>query len=105
TGRQIEQTERQVERTEQQFELNNQRVSILDETQTEFIQGMLQHVEDQREINASLRRKTSELSQVTEQRMSDLALAQQQTQRDISNLTKTVGELAKAFYWNGNPPQ
>lgn len=115
--------ESQLEKTNQQLELTDQRVSTLAETQTEFIQMMLQHVEAQREINASLRRTTSDLSQtmgalaevtqqrisdlsqVVEQRISDLAQAQQQTQKDISDLTKIVGDLTKAVYRNGKPPQ
>jgi chromosome segregation ATPase len=100
--------EAQFAKTQQQMELTDQRVSILAETQTQFMQTMLQHVEAQREINASLRRKTSNLErlqEVTEQRMSELAEAQQQTQKDLSDLTRRVGDLVKAIQRNGNPQQ
>jgi ABC-type Fe2+-enterobactin transport system substrate-binding protein len=91
---QLEKTNQQLERTDQQMELTDQRVSLLAETQTEFIQVMLQHVEAQGEINASMRRTMSELAQ-----------AQQQTQQEISDLTKIVGGLVKVVYKNGNPIQ
>ena len=91
---QLEKTNRQIERTEQQLELTNQRISLLAETQTEFIQAMTGHVESQREINADLRRTMRELAQ-----------AQKKTQRDISDLTKTVDGLVKTVYKNGNPSQ
>jgi predicted nucleic acid-binding Zn-ribbon protein len=100
--------EAQFAKTNQQMERTEQRVSMLAETQTEFIQAMLQHVEAQREINASLRGKTSNLErlqEVTEQRMSELAQAQQQTQKDLSDLAKTVGALVKIIHRNGNPPE
>jgi len=94
TQRQIEQTEKQLERTDQQLMLTGQRVSLLAETQTEFIQAMTGHVEAQREINADLRRTMRELAQ-----------AQKTTQRDISDLTRTVDGIVKTVYKNGNPLQ
>jgi chromosome segregation ATPase len=94
TDHQLEQTDQQLERTDQQLELTDQRVSLLAETQTEFIQAMLQHVEAQGEINASMRRT-----------MSGLAKAQQRTQQEISDLTKIVGGLVKVVYKNGNSIQ
>jgi uncharacterized membrane protein YccC len=75
------------------LEQTNQRVSLLAETQTEFIQAMLSHVETQRELNADMR-----------QTMRELAQAQQQTRQDISDLTKIVGGLVKTVYGDGNPP-
>jgi chromosome segregation ATPase len=101
TNQQLARTDQQLERTDQQMELTNrqleqtdQRVSMLAETQTEFIQVMLQHVEAQGEINASVRRAMSELAQ-----------AQQRTQQEISDLTKIVGGLVKVVYKNGNTIQ
>src|SRR3954466_15218176 len=76
-------------KTNEQMELTNQRVSLLAETQTEFIQTILPHVEAQREINASLRQMTNELRQERreqEQRVSDLVLAQQVTGQSVSGL-------------------
>jgi ABC-type Fe2+-enterobactin transport system substrate-binding protein len=92
TIQQLAQTNEQLARTNQQLELTNQRVSMLADTQTEFIQTMLQHVEAQGEINASMRRTMKELAQ-----------SQQQTQTEISDLTKIVGGLVNVVYKNGNP--
>jgi chromosome segregation ATPase len=106
TNRQLEQTNQQLEQTNRQLEQTNQRVSLLAETQTEFIQVMLGHVEAQREINADTRQTLRELAQAqrqTQQGISELSEAQRQTQQDISDLTKLVGNLAKTVY--GNPPQ
>lgn len=103
TNEQLARTDEQLARTDQQLEQTAQRVSLLAETQTEFIQAMLGHVEAQREINANMRQTMRELSQaqqVTEHRLSELAKAQQQTQLDISDLTKIVGGLVKTVYEN-----
>lgn len=93
TDQQLEQTDRQLEQTDRQLEQTNQRVSVLAETQTEFLQTVLRHVEDQREINADVRRTMRELAQ-----------AQQVTHQDISELTRTVDTLVKTIYRDGNPP-
>ncbi|HUQ34146.1 MAG TPA: hypothetical protein VM095_18640 [Pyrinomonadaceae bacterium] len=93
TDQQIAQTDRQIEQTNRQLEQTNQRVSLLAETQTEFIQAMLSHVETQRELNADMR-----------QTMRELAQTQQRTQQDISDLTKIVGGVAMTVYGDGNLP-
>ena len=90
----LEQTNQQLERTSRQGEETDRRLSILAETQSEFIQTMLRHVEAQAEIKADVRRT-----------MKELAEAQRQTQQDLSELTKTVNGLVKTVYGNGNPPQ
>lgn len=107
TNQQIEKTERQLERTDQQAEEANKRISLLAETQTEFIQTVLRHVEDQRGINTDTRQTMRDLSkaqETTEHGLAELAKAQQQTQRDISELTKIVGGLVKTVYADGTPP-
>ena len=94
TNEQLARTDGQLARTDQQLELTNQRVSMLADTQTEFIRAMLQHVEAQGEINASVRRTMKELAQ-----------SQQETQREISDLTRIVGGLVNVVYKNGDPLQ
>ena len=107
TSQQLERTNQQLEETNQQLEETNQRISLLAETQTEFIQTVLRHVEDQRAINADMRQTTRDLSkaqEITKHELAELARAQQQTQMDISALTKIVGGLVKTVYQDGNPP-
>ncbi|HEY0376273.1 MAG TPA: hypothetical protein VGC87_04885 [Pyrinomonadaceae bacterium] len=94
TDQQLERTTRQLERTTRQGEETDRRLSMLADTQSEFIQTMLRHVEAQAEINADSRRS-----------MKELAEAQRQTQLDLSELAKTVNGLVKTVYGNGNPPQ
>jgi chromosome segregation ATPase len=101
TNEQLARTDQQLELTNQQLEQTNQGVSLLAQqissmadTQSEFLQTMLQHVEAQGEINAGMRRTMSELAQ-----------SQQQTQKEISELTKIVGGLVNVVYKNGNPLQ
>ena len=115
TRQQIEQTNQQIEQTNQQIEQTNQIVKSLGETQTEFMQTMLHHVEAQGQINADTRQGMSEIRQTirelvqaqqrTQQDISNLAEAQHRTQQDISDLTKVVGNLIKFSSGNGNPPQ
>lgn len=97
----------QLEKTNRQLEQTNQHVSVLAETQTEFIQTMLRHVEAQGEINADLRqwmRGLATAQETTDRQLFELATAQQQTQRDISELTKNVTVLAQHVYREQNPP-
>jgi len=117
TDEQLARTDDQLARTDRQLEQTSQHVSLLAETQTEFIQAMLGHVEAQREINADIRQtmresaqaqqraqqgiaELSQAQQRTQQDISELSQAQQQTQRDISELTKIVGGLVKTVYEN-----
>jgi hypothetical protein len=103
---QLEKTNRQLERTDQQAEETNQRISLLAETQTEFIQTILRHVEDQRALNAGMRQTMRELAQaqqLTQQGLSELSEAQQLTRRDISDLAQAqqrtqqeISDLAQA---------
>lgn len=91
TNQQVEQTNQQLEQTNQQLEQTNYQLSMFADTQTEFIRTMLQNVEAQSEINADVRRT-----------MKELAEAQRQTQRDVSELTRIVGGLVETVYGNGN---
>ncbi|HKR01075.1 MAG TPA: hypothetical protein VJT09_10400 [Pyrinomonadaceae bacterium] len=122
TDEQLARTDAQLARTNEQLAQTDLRVSFLAETQTEFIQAMLGHVEAQREINADVRQMMRELAQArqstqqetsglaqaqqsTQQQISELAQVQQSTQRDISELTKIVGGLVKTVYGNGSSTQ
>jgi chromosome segregation ATPase len=119
TNQQLARTDEQLARTDQQLELTTQKVSVLAETQTEFIQAMLGHVEAQREINTDTRQTMRELAQAqqrsqqdiadlsqaqqrTQQEISELSQVQRRTQQEISDLTKIVGGLVKAVYENGS---
>ena len=88
----LDKTNQQVEQTNRQLEQTNQQLSMFAETQTEFIQTMLRNVEAQSELNTDVRRT-----------MKELAEAQRQTQRDVSELTRIVGGLVKTVYGDGNP--
>ena len=87
TNQQLGRTDLQVERTSRQAEETERRLSMLAETQSEFIQAMLRHVESQAQINADFRRTMKELAE---------------GQRE---LTQTVSGLVKTVYGSGNPPQ
>jgi len=103
----------QLEKTNQQLAQADRQVAVLAETQAEFIRTILQHVEAQRGIHASVRGTIRELAQAqktTQHEVSDLrgtmrelAQAQKTTQQEISDLTKIVGERVKTVYKNGNP--
>ncbi|HEV7377518.1 MAG TPA: hypothetical protein VGN95_22570 [Pyrinomonadaceae bacterium] len=92
----IEQTNDQVKQTNRQIEQTNKRLDIYVETQNEFIQIVLRHIEAQGEINASLRRTGNDLSvaqqnlaasqQRTEESLNSLAIAQQQTEGRLTSL-------------------
>jgi chromosome segregation ATPase len=52
---QLERTNQQIEQTNRQIEQTNQRLEMHAETQTEFMQIVLKHIESQGEANASIR--------------------------------------------------
>jgi peptidoglycan hydrolase CwlO-like protein len=110
----IGQTNDQIKQTNRQMEQTNKRLDVYVETQNEFMQIVLRHIEAQGEINASLRKTSNDLSatqqrlaaaqqrteekltslasaqQRTEERMDSLALAQQQTEEKLKSLIETV---------------
>ena len=59
---QLERTSRQIEATNQRLEETNQRLEMHAETQREFIQVVIRHIEAQSEINTSLRSAVHELT-------------------------------------------
>lgn len=86
TNSQLEQTNSQLEQTNSQLEQMSKQVDAYAETQTEFIQIVLRHVEAQGEINASFRRTNNDLS-VAQQ---NLTIAQQRTEEGLNSLIETV---------------
>jgi len=93
TNEQVKQTSRQIEQTNRQMEQTNKRLDMYAETQNEFMQIVLRHIEAQGEINASLRKTSNDLTvaqQRTEERMDSLALAQRQTEERLKSLIETV---------------
>lgn len=66
TDRQLEQTNQQLEQTNRQLEQTNERVGVLAESQREFMQVVIQHIEAQGEINKSIRGSIRELSNTVE---------------------------------------
>jgi prefoldin subunit 5 len=96
------------EKTDQQLAQTNQQLAAFADTQSGFMQVMLQHLEAQRGINAEMRRITSDLSKAQEQTQRDfstLAQAQKITQQEISDLASFVRELRKPSSGNGNLSQ
>jgi phosphoenolpyruvate carboxylase len=100
TNDQVKQTSRQIEQTNTQLKQMSKQLDAYAETQTEFIQVVLRHVEAQGEINASFRRTSNDLSvaqqnltlaqQQTEERLNSLAVAQQRTEEGLNSLIETV---------------
>jgi peptidoglycan hydrolase CwlO-like protein len=96
TNDQVKQTSRQIEQMNRQIEQTNKRLDVYAETQSEFMQIVLRHIEAQGEINASLRSTTNDLSvaqqnltvaqQRTEERLNSLAVAQQRTEERLNSL-------------------
>jgi chromosome segregation ATPase len=86
TNTQLEQTNIQLEQTNIQLEQMGKQLDIYAETQSEFMQVVLRHIEAQGEINASLRRTSNDLS-VAQQ---NLTVAQQQTEERLNSLIETV---------------
>jgi hypothetical protein len=58
--------ETQLQRTNQQIEQTNRRLEMHAESQTEFIQVVLKHIESQGEINASVRSAVQNLTSIVE---------------------------------------
>lgn len=58
--------ETQLERTNRQIEQTNRRLEMHAESQTEFIQVVLKHIEAQGEINASMRSAMQNLTSIVE---------------------------------------
>jgi two-component system CheB/CheR fusion protein len=71
TNRQLERTDSQVERTNIQVEQMNERVGVLAESQREFMQVVIQHIESQGEINKSIRGSIRDLSNTVERYISE----------------------------------
>ncbi|MDT4954007.1 MAG: hypothetical protein QOJ02_2145 [Acidobacteriota bacterium] len=100
TNDQVKQTSRQLEQMNSQFVQMSKRLDVYAETQSEFMQIVLRHIEAQGEINASLRSTTNDLSiaqqnltvaqQRTEERLNSLAAAQERTEEGLNSLIKTV---------------
>jgi prefoldin subunit 5 len=91
TNQQLARTDEQLARTDQQLEQTNQRVSLLAETQTEFIQAMLSHVEAKREIDNDMRQTMGELAQAQlngQQSIAELSQAQQRTHQEMYRLAQ-----------------
>lgn len=63
---QLERTNQQLERTNQQIEQTNRRLEMHAESQTEFIQVVLKHIEAQGETNHSMRSAVQNLASVVE---------------------------------------
>ncbi|MDT5060680.1 MAG: hypothetical protein QOH63_1139 [Acidobacteriota bacterium] len=100
TNDQVKQTSRQLEQMNSRFEQMSKRLDVYAETQSEFMQIVLRHIEAQGEINASLRSTTNDLSvaqhnltvaqQRTEERLNSLAAAQERTEEGLNSLIETV---------------
>ncbi|MGB7922899.1 MAG: hypothetical protein WCF57_06615 [Pyrinomonadaceae bacterium] len=93
TNRQMERTDARLETLAGQMEALTERVETIGETQTEFIQIVLRHIEAQGEINASLRGMMREQKETTrELKDSQLRLTESQTRTDerLDRLAETV---------------
>jgi chromosome segregation ATPase len=71
TNGQIEQTNRQLEQTNRQLEHTDRQVAMLAESQREFMQVVLQHIEAQGEINKTIRGSIRDLSNTVERYISE----------------------------------
>lgn len=63
---QFEQTNRQIEQTNRQLEQTNGQLAILAETQREFMEVVIQHIEAQGKINKAIRGSIRDLSKTVE---------------------------------------
>jgi hypothetical protein len=68
---QLEKTNRQLEQTNRQLEQTNKQVGMLAESQREFMQIVLQHIESQGEINKAIRGSIRDLSNTVERYISE----------------------------------
>jgi chromosome segregation ATPase len=68
---QLERTNQQLERTNQQLEHTGRQVAMLAESQREFMQVVLQHIESQGEINKAIRGSIRDLSNTVERYISE----------------------------------
>ena len=71
TDKQLEQTNGQIEQKNRQLEQTDRQVAMLAESQREFMQVVLQHVESQGEINKAIRGSIRDLSNTVERYISE----------------------------------
>lgn len=92
TDQRLEQTIQQVQETSRQLAVTTMRLDAYAETQTQFIQVVMRHIESQGEINASLRGAVRELTDSLRGAVRELTDAQLRTDERLNALIVIVRE-------------
>lgn len=69
--RQFERTNRQIEQTNKQLERTDRQLGVLAETQREFMEVVIQHIEAQGKINKTIRGAIRDLSKIVERHINE----------------------------------